>query len=84
MLALSALNAFVNEVHTAGSIRYLQLSCQPKIGIGKQSTRHVSQEKDEILVHRAMSRTKKVQKLEMGSHSDPVLSTTAAAISEGA
>jgi len=61
VLALCALNAFVNEVQTVGSQLLVQLSCQPKIGLGTRFAKRMSSEKDEILVRSETLRTKKVR-----------------------
>lgn len=52
MLALCALNAFVNEVQTVGLLQLVQLSCHTEIGLGTRFTKRMSLESDEILVRR--------------------------------
>ena len=52
MLALCALNAFVNEVQTVGPLPPVQLSCHTEIGLGARFTKCMSLESDEILVRR--------------------------------
>jgi hypothetical protein len=61
VLALCALNAFVNEVQTVGSQFLVQLSCHTEIGLGTRFTKRMSPEKDEILVRSKTLRTKKVR-----------------------
>ena len=61
VLALCALNAFVNEVQTVDSSLRVQLSCHTEIGLGKRFTKRMSSEKDEILVRSENLRTKKVR-----------------------
>ena len=61
MLALCALNAFVNEVQTVGSLVPVQLSCHTEIGLGTRFLKRMSSEKDEILVRSETLRTKKVR-----------------------
>ena len=52
MLALCALNAFMNEVQTVGPLQLVQLSCHTEIGLGTRFTKCMSFESDEILVRR--------------------------------
>jgi len=61
VLALCALNAFMNEVQTVGSLFQVQLSCHTEIGLGTRFTKRMSPEKDEILVRSKTLRTKKVR-----------------------
>ena len=61
MLALCALNAFMNEVQTVGSSLQVQLSCHNEIGLDTAFIKRMSSEKDEILVRSETLRTKKVR-----------------------
>ena len=61
VLALCALNAFVNEVQTVDSSLRVQLSCHTEIGLGTRFTKRMSSRKDEILVRSETLRTKKVR-----------------------